>query len=51
MSYIFDKILGFDVCYRPFEKVNYKITFKYKQKLSFISINNRYATSFKKGNK
>ena len=37
MSYIFDKILGFDVCYRPFEKVNYQISFKYKEKLGCIS--------------
>lgn len=37
MSYIFDAILGFNVCYRPFEKVNYQISFKYKEKLGCIS--------------
>lgn len=37
MSYIFDRILGFKVYYRPFEKVNYQIGFKYKERLGQIN--------------
>lgn len=37
MSYIFDKLLNFKIIYRPFEKVNYQISFKYKEKFGCIS--------------
>ena len=36
-SYIFNKILGFKVIYRPMEKVNYEIAFKYKGKYGKIN--------------
>lgn len=36
-SYIFDKILGFKVRYRPEEKVNYIIRFRYKDSIGYIA--------------
>lgn len=36
MGYIFDKILGFSVKYRIFEKVNYFICFKYKHAIGTL---------------
>lgn len=30
LGYCFNAILGFEVCYRPFEKINYAIRFDYK---------------------
>lgn len=37
MGYVFNKILNFEVKYRPFEKINYQISFKYKGSLGCIS--------------
>jgi hypothetical protein len=36
MAYCFDEILGFNVCYRIAEKVNYCIDFKYKDSYGYI---------------
>ncbi|MCH5146693.1 MAG: hypothetical protein J1F61_01650 [Clostridiales bacterium] len=37
LSYIFDKILGFKVYYRIFEKINYIINFRYKDAFGFVT--------------
>lgn len=44
MGYVFNKILGFEVHYRIFEKVNYIITFKYKGKIGQLG---HYKLSYK----
>jgi hypothetical protein len=55
LAYCFDVILGFNVRYRPFEKVHYFIEFDYKgtyasvghYKLSYrVSIDNKYRSEF-----
>ena len=37
LGYIFDKILGFKVYYRIFEKINYIINFQYKDTFGFVT--------------